>query len=436
MDTGLAWQIAHSGKTVGTTSQFADMVARAGRDYDVLVVGYVSRFARNLRTEVNARHDLHAAGAAFLFADEDLLTSCERDWKKWADEAVEAEAYSRRMGRRQREGHAAKRRLGEPGGRPPFGYRRVREHPTAPAFLVEVPEHVGLVVEMYNLAAAGFTDRQVAHRMGRARTWVCEVLTNRIYKGELRDGSMRAAPIIAAEVWDRVQEQRSRYARRHPGKPVQRCYVLSALMFCRACKRTLTGHVGRYRHYEACEEFKAHRPRQEDPRSKGESYPQGMFESLVPAALAHIRLNAELLAGTQAAFVALAPEPDRLTLGRIERERNQVLARYVRDRDLVKLTSAMERLDADAKAAEAAPVTMPSTAAILSYLRDLPDLYESAEPETRRSIARALFDRVEVLGPYRAWVTPSPEAIANGWTIGMAGEFAFGESTYGRGERI
>ena len=93
------------------------MVARAGRDYDVLLVGYVSRFARNLRTAVNARHDLHAAGAAILFCDERVLSSDEDEWEAWARETVEAEAYSRRLGKRIREGYAAKyRRLSDPGG--------------------------------------------------------------------------------------------------------------------------------------------------------------------------------------------------------------------------------------------------------------------------------------------------------------------------------
>ena len=44
------------------------MLAGAGEDWEVLVVGYVSRFARDLRTVVNARHDLHARGAVILFA--------------------------------------------------------------------------------------------------------------------------------------------------------------------------------------------------------------------------------------------------------------------------------------------------------------------------------------------------------------------------------
>ena len=117
VDTGGAWQVAHSGRTIAATGQWAEMLDGAGRDWDVLVVGYVSRFARDLRTAVNARHDLHARGAVILFADERVLSSDEDEWERWAREAVEAEAYSRRLGKRIREGYAAKRRrLGVPGG--------------------------------------------------------------------------------------------------------------------------------------------------------------------------------------------------------------------------------------------------------------------------------------------------------------------------------
>jgi hypothetical protein len=62
-------------------------------------------------------------GVAVLFADERILTSDEEAWERWAREAVEAESYSRRLGKRIAEGYAAKRRrLGIPGGnRPPLG---------------------------------------------------------------------------------------------------------------------------------------------------------------------------------------------------------------------------------------------------------------------------------------------------------------------------
>lgn len=53
------------------------MLAAAGRDFDVLLVGYVSRFARNLKTAVNVRDEIHAAGAAVLFCDDGILSSDE-----------------------------------------------------------------------------------------------------------------------------------------------------------------------------------------------------------------------------------------------------------------------------------------------------------------------------------------------------------------------
>ncbi|MGO9204986.1 MAG: recombinase family protein, partial [Candidatus Limnocylindrales bacterium] len=98
VDTQISWMVAHSGRTIGSTAQFAEMLACAGRDYDVLVVGYVSRFARDLETAVTARSALHAAGAAILFCDERIVTSDEDAWESWARETVEAEAYSRRLG--------------------------------------------------------------------------------------------------------------------------------------------------------------------------------------------------------------------------------------------------------------------------------------------------------------------------------------------------
>ena len=126
IESGLSWSVAHSGRTVANTGQFRDMLSRAGIEYDLLVVGYVSRFARDLRTAVNARHDLHAAGAAILFCDERVLTSDEDGWELFAREAVEAEAYSRRLGKRIREGYAAKfRRFADQAGNPGWGFRRV-----------------------------------------------------------------------------------------------------------------------------------------------------------------------------------------------------------------------------------------------------------------------------------------------------------------------
>ncbi len=180
------------------------MLAGAGEDWDVLVVGYVSRFARHLRTAVNARHDLHARGAVILFADERVLSSDEDEWERWAREAVEAEAYSRRLAKRIREGYAAKRRrLGVPGGnRAPLG--TVRDGRS----IVVDEAALAIVRHAYELASAGLTDREVGLATGLAPTHVAEVLTNPFYA----DGCERAR---------NVQRDRREKCRGDRGQPSQ-----------------------------------------------------------------------------------------------------------------------------------------------------------------------------------------------------------------------
>jgi hypothetical protein len=99
--------------------------------FDVLVVGYISRFLRNLKQTLNAVEDhLHTAGVVVLFADERLLSSDPSSWDQFIREAHEAEAYSRKLSKRVSEGYAAKRRrLGIPGGN---GDRSGEDAPGAP----------------------------------------------------------------------------------------------------------------------------------------------------------------------------------------------------------------------------------------------------------------------------------------------------------------
>ena len=77
-DSALEWSVASSGWTSAwRTPTWEAMVASAQAGaFDVLVVGYVSRFLRNLKQTLIAVEDhLHAAGVVVLFADERLLSS-------------------------------------------------------------------------------------------------------------------------------------------------------------------------------------------------------------------------------------------------------------------------------------------------------------------------------------------------------------------------
>jgi DNA invertase Pin-like site-specific DNA recombinase len=432
-DPTLDFRVAHSGRTVGETAEFAQMLERAGQDFDVLVVGYVSRFARDLRTAVNARHDMHVRGAVLLFADEQLLSSDERHWKEWADEAVEAEAYSRKLGRRIAEGLEAKRRrLGEPGGRPPYGFAREGKPPV----LVEVPEHIELVRAMFRWAAEGLTDREIANRTGLKKTRVSEVLTNPFYNGVLRDGNRRAA-VIDDELWAQVQEMRSRHSRRHPGPTTYRQYLWSGLIRCRACRRGLTGHVERYRHVEACVAFRAARPGGTDLRHKGDSYKAEVYDDIAPRALAHVVATAGLIAEVEDDLNArLDHQPDQFWLARIRRQRNQATRDLEADRDVVVWKTTMERLDSEESEAQKVNGTGMTSHEIAESLADLQGLFAAAEPATQHRIVQALFEQVEVLGPNEVWLYPSVEAEARGWASAMSGEFRMEVRKTGRGERI
>jgi DNA invertase Pin-like site-specific DNA recombinase len=420
VDTGGAWQVAHSGRTIAATGQWAEMLAAAGHDWDVLVVGYVSRFARDLRTAVNARHDLHERGAVILFADERVLSSDEDEWERWAREAVEAEAYSRRLAKRIREGYAAKRRrLGVPGGnKAPLG--TVREGRT-----IAVDEaSLAVVRRAYELAAGGRTDREVATATGLAHTHVGEVLTNPFYAGRLRTGEPSAlGPLVDPATWEHVQAMRARYSRRHRGAVTRRQYGLGALLACAACGRGLIGHVGRYRHQDPCEAFKAAAPRRLqrdgrtiDPRVRGESYKVEVYENAIGRAFEHVAVSTRLLADTVS--LAIRREPgggDELVKARIARERERAAVAYAKDRDMGKLEATMARLDAEARAAVVRLSRIPTAAEARAYLESLPDLWAKTSDAGRHAIAEAVFERIEVLGASDFTFTLTAHAKARGW---------------------
>lgn len=431
VDTGLAWQVAHSRRTVGTTAQFAAMMAAAGAEYDVLVVGYVSRFARDLRTAVNARHELHAAGAAILFADERILTSDDEAWDSWAREAVEAESYSRKLGRRIREGYAAKRRrLGEPGGRPPFGWRRAGRPPQ----LVGDEGRLGRCRAAYDLAAAGHPDREVARRVELPLDTVRGILTNPIYIGQLRDGTPASVdPVVDVATWNEVQRLRAARATRGGRAETQRVYALPMLR-CAGCGRRLIGDTGRYRHLEACDAFRAARRRSAFRnrlvRTAGTSYPRELYEDAIGAALAEWALQPRDLAAA-AAIDQTAAAPDELALRRIEAERTRAMERYRRDRDVAALEARMARLDGEEAAVREPAPTSVEWREVLPWLRDLAGLWRESDQLRRRQIAEQLFAHVDARGCRELVITPTRAALDAGLPRGVQSRVVVGARGFG-----
>ena len=155
VDTGLVYQVAHSGRTVWRSTTMATMVEdlRSGR-FDLLLTGYSDRWQRNLRRTLELLEDeLHPNGVALVMCDRKILSSDPSDWDELISEAAGAEKYSRRLSERITEGYAAKfDQERDPGGHAGLGFRRL---PQPPHTLEIDPARMPIVVGLFERYALG-----------------------------------------------------------------------------------------------------------------------------------------------------------------------------------------------------------------------------------------------------------------------------------------
>ena len=438
-DSGLEWSVASSGWTSAwRTPTWEAMVASAQAGaFDVLVVGYVSRFLRNLKQTLIAVEDhLHAAGVVVLFADERLLSSDPSNWDQFVREAHEAEAYSRKLSKRVGEGYAAKRRrLGVPGGnRAPFGIIREGK----PSTLRIDEAKVATVRRAYELAAVGQTDWEVAAATGLAKTHVGELLTNPIYAGRLRTGEPAGiAPIVEPALWSKVQSMRELRRTRTPGRIVKRNYPLR--LRCSGCQRFLYGDVGRYRHpAPTCDAFIAGTPdarrrytKGDDKRAGGHSYPQAWYEDAIGLLLSEVgSVDDVTITEVVRRYHDRPTRVDDAALARISREREEASRRLAKSRDVMAWQREMAQLDAEEQAARE-PVERGrlTSSEVVAYLRSLPSLWADSGPDGRQALATALFARTDVLGFERMEYELTPDAIELGTRRRLAGRVRDRERT-------
>lgn len=415
VDTGRAWQVAHSGRTIATTAQFADMLAAAGVEYDVLLVGYVSRFARDLRTAVNARHELHQAGASLLFCDERVLSSDEDAWEHWAREAVEAEAYSRRLAKRVREGYEAKfRRLGDQGGQAPLGFHRVG----ADRRLEVDPDTIHVPVAAFERYATGAVSyAEVGAALGLEAGSVREILRNPVYNGwvrryrrsaveERKPAPWRDAPPVPDELWERVEELRARRTRTSGPRAASRPRpLLSGLLRC-SCQAAIHSN-GTHRD----EPMIIHRGPACERWGERLTYPSGYYEDAIAAQLTGITIDdADVAALVRLLSTPAAPVRGRVSVDR--RRRDLALAHAdgrLTDEEYLEARRQLER-------ETEAPVVHEAidAAAVVRWVRDLPRLWEYADPDQRRELVNLVYDRIVVEGTRFVEAIPTPYAMARG----------------------
>lgn len=405
VDTGLAWEPAHSGATVYRSDAMREMLdaARAGA-FDVLVVAYLSRWQRNLRQTLNLLEDqLHPAGVAVWFCDEEILSSNERSWDQLVDEAKAAESWLRRHRRRVAEGYAAKfERHADPGGNPPLGFRRVDG-------LIEVdPDTIGRAVAVFERYAAGTLSLVALEaETGIDAEALKVMIRNPIYNGWVRrhpkgadvtqlPAAWRDHPPVPDELWARVQQVR---ADRDTGggRSTQRhVHMLAGRLFCPCGERIRAEATTkkqrwvfrRYRHRSSCEHWT------QDTRIAG------WFEDPIAAQITGMRLGAGHLASLRAlaASDARAPDPSSLRRRQMERELEDLARRHAR-RAIA--TDAYLREHARITALLDAPAERATTTALdpdraIAWLRDIRRTWTETDDEGRRGIVAALYERITV----------------------------------------
>ena len=209
------------GRSVGLEERLADarlarmLGAAATGGFDILVVGYVSRFLRNLKQTLIAIEDhLQRAGVAVLFAESACSRQRSAHWSQLVREGGEAEAYSRKLSKRVAEGYEAKRRrLGVPGGnRAPYGI--VREGNPS---ILRIDEAKAAIVRR-RTSRGERTDRLGGRSppTGLAQDPRRRDPTNPIYAGRLRTGEPAGDRPSSSQPLVRVPAARERRRTRSP----------------------------------------------------------------------------------------------------------------------------------------------------------------------------------------------------------------------------
>ncbi len=447
-DTGLVYEVAHSGTTVWRSATMTEMLdaARAGA-FDLLLAGYSDRWQRNLRRTLELLEDgLHPAGVALVMCDRRILSSDPHDWDELISEAAGAEKYSRRLSERITDGYAAKfDHRDDPGGHAGLGFRRLPE----PPHTLEVdPETIGFAVGLFERYALGnVSAKDLAEETGLAETRIRMILMNPLYNGWVRrhrrtqnetrkPAPWRLDPPVSDELWSRVEEVRRAKTQGGGTHRWDRVDLLGGLLAC-ACGRRIksdgTFADGRHRklHPAPCEAW-----------GRQARYGDETWEEPILAQIAGIELADETV-GAVVAALGGARRPIAIDKARIDRQIRELAL----DHAAGKLDDAvyLDRLRALRESRESAEASaggaVPPEKA-LAWLRALSETWSDADvPQAKAEVLHAIYERIVVTGREIVSVRLTPSAYAHGLAVALPTKVAlarptgFEPATFGSGGR-
>jgi DNA invertase Pin-like site-specific DNA recombinase len=447
VDSGLVYQVAHSGRTVWRSATMATMVddLRSGR-FDLLLTGYSDRWQRNLRRTLELLEDeLHPNGVALVMCDRKILSSDPSDWDELISEAAGAEKYSRRLSERITEGYAAKfDQERDPGGHAALGFRRLPE----PPHTLEIdPEHMHIVVGLFERYALGnVSATQLEAETGLAATRIRMILMNPLYNGWIRrhrgkeetrrPASWRATPPVSDELWARVEEVRRAKTRGGGPKNWDRVDLLGGLLEC-VCGRQLrndgTFADGRHRklHANPCEAW-----------GRKARLGDATWEGPVLAQVDGIALDDVTLASVVAALGS-NHQPVAIDRARIDRQIRELALEHAAglladDTYLTRMKALREQRDA---ITERTTVGLPGHRAV-EWLRAISESVRTADvPQEKADLMHAIYEPITVAGPEIVGVRLTAAAYAHGLAlalpekVAMARPTGFEPATFGSGGR-
>lgn len=390
-----------TGTNASRRDAFQSLIAAvsAGRA-QVVVVAYVSRWARNEFDGFATLQRIHEAAGCLVIADRALLSTDRRRFTELARELVEAGDYSRKLSETISttiEEHVRLR--SDAWGELPYGFRRGGEHRTARPDPGKMPT----AVRTWELAAAGHSDRAIAATVGLTLWTVRGILRSPLYAGLLRDGRAARWPrqVPAAVIEQALEHRRSRT--RIGERQSYRVHPLSGggPLVCEACGRPAKGDTKRrdsgervrvYRHHdEACPGWPV--------RETIAANLEGQVEQL----LAGARPNRESAARIRAALATPPVGPDRLAIARLDARLRSLAAELTapqRAREPREVLEELEGVRAERAVAAASPAETKAVRAedALEWLGSLASLWRDTDDEGRRALVVGIFGRLGVVG--------------------------------------
>jgi site-specific DNA recombinase len=262
---------------------FQEMISLARskeKPFDAVLVWKLSRFARNREDSTIYKSQLRKKGVQVISMNEQIDDSPSGKLLEGMIEAID-EFYSENLSQEARRGLKETASRGFfPGGSVPMGYKLkiVPDGRTKRKILEIDSEYAPIVKRVFKLCLAGLGTKEIAGRLNskgittrKGGAWskasIVYILRNDIYTGDLiwpdkdrlrsREEQIiirkHHQAIVSKKDFNKVQELISdrSFARNHPRR-VTSNYLLSGLLYCGKCGKTMLGGTaksGRYRYY-------------------------------------------------------------------------------------------------------------------------------------------------------------------------------------------